>query len=257
MGSKTYKTRTLILKKTKLSDKDLIVTMLAEDGSLLKGVAKGARKPGGSFAARLELFSTVDVMMAQGRSLDVVCEARLVRPASATGASLDYSACASPLAELLGLVAQPGLEQQRLFDMADAAFARIDACAKEPAKALSITAAGIWKVLGQTGFRPSIASCALCANPVAFASAGVVVFSPMEGGVVCPACQRPADAIAVDVDTARWCETLIRLRYDDILDLDIDLTSSFAVLSLAKTWIRTHLGRSLKSLDFLFTSGLF
>ena len=47
----TYKTLALVLRKTKLGERDLIVTLLAESGALLKCVAKGARKPGGSFAA--------------------------------------------------------------------------------------------------------------------------------------------------------------------------------------------------------------
>ena len=72
MASKTYKTSGIVLRKTKLGEKDLIVSILDESGALVRAVAKGARKPGGSYAAKLELFSVVDLMLAQGKNLDVI-----------------------------------------------------------------------------------------------------------------------------------------------------------------------------------------
>ena len=120
-------------------------------------------------------------------------------------------------------------------------------------------AASLWKVLGQAGFRPSIACCAVCARPMTGDDdlIGTVSFSPSEGGIACRSCARPADAVPVEADTLRWCEALIRARFDEVLALDVDVSTSFAVLSLAQLWVRTHLGRPLKSLDFLFTSGMF
>ena len=78
MARPTYTARVIVVRKTKLGESDLILTLLAEDGSQLRAVAKGARKPKSSFASRLELFSVADVLCARGRSLDVVSEARLV-----------------------------------------------------------------------------------------------------------------------------------------------------------------------------------
>lgn len=70
-GSRTYRTKVLVLDKTKLKETDLILTMLDERGRQVRAVAKGARKPGGRLAARCELFCTVDMLLAHGRSLDV------------------------------------------------------------------------------------------------------------------------------------------------------------------------------------------
>ena len=76
-GSRTYRTKALVLDKTKLKETDLILTMLDERGRQVRAVAKGARKPGGRLAARCELFCTVDMLLAHGRSLDVVSQAEL------------------------------------------------------------------------------------------------------------------------------------------------------------------------------------
>ena len=77
-GSRTYRTKVLVLDKTKLKETDLILTMLDERGRQVRAVAKGARKPGGRLAARCELFCTVDMLLAHGRSLDVVSQAELM-----------------------------------------------------------------------------------------------------------------------------------------------------------------------------------
>ena len=99
-GSRTYRTKALVLDKTKLKETDLILTMLDERGRQVRAVAKGARKPGGRLAARCELFCTVDMLLAHGRSLDVVSQAELME--APLGAAPDYetTCAASAIAEV-------------------------------------------------------------------------------------------------------------------------------------------------------------
>mgnify|MGYP002627198224 CR=1 FL=1 len=257
MASKTYKMRGLVLKKTKLGEKDLIVSMLDESGMLVQGVAKGARKPGGSFAARLELFSEVDVLMAQGRSLDVVCEARLTQPSRSRSWTLEQSACAAPLAELLGQVAQPDLRQSRVYAISQSAFDYMGDDALQPSAWVAICAASLWKVMEQVGYRPSFTSCVSCGAGVELADdVRSVALSVGEGGLVCGDCRRPADAIVVDSSVVRWCEALIYLRFSEIADMAVDLEAIVETLQIARMWARVHVGRDLKALDFLFSAGI-
>ena len=258
MAAKTYKVRALVLKKTKLREKDLIVTMLAQDGSLIKGVAKGARKPGGSFAARLELFSVVDVMLAQGRSLDVVCEVRLVSKHALANVDFQKSLCAAPLAELLCSISQPGLEAPRVFDMSEVAFERILAGDVDATTSAALLSASLWKVMAQVGYRPSFAHCSICSAPVEDDGApGMVALSLADGGIVCDSCLRPADAFLVERDTVRWCDAFVRTRFDEIAGMGISPDRVIATLQLAKSWTLVHVGKTLKSLDVLFTSAVF
>ena len=105
MAQPTYSADAIVLKKTKLGEADLILTMIARDGSQLRAVAKGARKPGGAFAGKLEVCNRVHLLCSQGRSLDIVKEARLdaARPALAADAErAACAACAAELAEQIG-----------------------------------------------------------------------------------------------------------------------------------------------------------
>ena len=98
MAQPTYSTRALVLRRTKLGESDLILTLLSEDGSQKRAVAKGARRPKSSFAARTEPFCVIDALCATGRSLDILKEARLVAAHDALRCNLEASAAAAPVA---------------------------------------------------------------------------------------------------------------------------------------------------------------
>ena len=257
MAAKTYKTRGIVLRKTKLGEKDLIVTILDESGSLVRAVAKGARKPGGSYAARLELFSIVDLMMAKGRNLDVITSAAFSDGDSGcTLFGIEQSSCASALAELLSVLAQEDLPHERLYDMSRSAFERIGA--SDPMQALALTCSALLKALAYTGFRPSFSNCVACGCGIGLSSlTGSIPFSLEDGGAVCQRCMRPSDAIDVDVNVIQWADSLMRARFDDIASFEVSEAPLFDVLQLARQWTRVHVGKNLKSIDFLLVCGLF
>lgn len=66
MAQPTYSLRALVLRRTKLGESDLILTLLSEDGSQKRAVAKGARRPKSSFAARTEPFCVIDAPVRDG-----------------------------------------------------------------------------------------------------------------------------------------------------------------------------------------------
>lgn len=253
MAAPTYKTRAIVLRKRKLREKDLIVTLLCEDGTLKSAVAKGARKPGGSHAARIELFRTADLMLAPG-SLDIICESRLAPEETRDEPTLEQAAVASPLAELLSYVAQEDLPQPRLFELARASFSQIDQ--SDVNQLLELCAAAIWKVLAQAGYRPSFTECIYCGESCAD-GADSLRFSPREGGCICAGCAAPSDALHISANLAGWCAYLINTRFDTIRTRALDTETALAVLSLAREWTLEHIGKRIISLDFLFTCGLF
>ena len=179
----SYKERCIVLKKTKLGEADLILTMLAQGGTQVKGVAKGARKPGNKrFGARLEPFSVVDLQLYPGRSLDTITEVRCVQSNSACREDLDRSSACSVIAELAAKVIADGEVDERVFPMMQAAFAQIGE--SDPSKAPVIAIAFAIKFVAMMGLRPALHECALCGDPVEY----VQCFDIEHGGVVCPSC---------------------------------------------------------------------
>ena len=66
-GSRTYRTKAIVLDKTKLKETaNLILTLVDQTGRQIRAVAKGARKPGSRLAARCELCCEVDLLLRMG-----------------------------------------------------------------------------------------------------------------------------------------------------------------------------------------------
>ena len=192
MSQPTYDARVIVLRKTKLGESDLILTLLAEDGSQMRAVAKGARKPASSFAARLELYSVVDLLVARGRSLDIVKEARLVESNERLRRDIEHDACVS------------------------------------------------------------------CGRDVeAVPESGLMALSYQEGGAVCAACRSSVETVLVPASTVAWCRALLSSTFAEIEILEADPSAAFSVLRFCQQWVSEHVGANLKSLNFLFTCGLF
>ena len=256
MASKSYRARVVVLKKTKLREKDLIITMLDENGMLRQAVAKGARRPGGSFAARLELFSVVDGWFVEGRSLDVVTDAKFAEGHSACRFGLEQSACASAVAELVSAVAQEGLAHERLFDMTTLALETIASSA--PDVAIAICVADLLKTLAMIGFRPSFDTCVSCGMQIEWdAAPSRMRLSVADGGIVCESCGSVPDAVLVDANTLAWARTILSLTFAAIADDPPDVSTSFSLLQFIRQWAQAHVGKNLKSIDYLLVCGLF
>lgn len=253
MAQPTYTTRVIVLRKTKLGESDLIVTMVDEAGRQLRAVAKGARKPNSPFASRLELYSECDVLLASGRSLDIVKEARLVASNDRARRDMEHAACAAVIAELLDRTTQEDLENPKLFALASKTLAAL--CETPSDRAPAIAAAFCLKAFAFLGVRPQLSACAVCGATLP--SAGETWFSYREGGTVCASCRTGVSAVPCEVSTLAWAEAFLRSTLEEVAGFDGSLAPAFSVLSLAREWTREHFGVTLKSLDFLFSCGLF
>ena len=64
-----------MLRTHKLAEADRIVTLLTREHGRVRAVAKGVRRTTSKFGSRLEPFTHVDLMLAEGRNLDTVTQA--------------------------------------------------------------------------------------------------------------------------------------------------------------------------------------
>lgn len=255
MSQAAYSLRAAVLRKTKLGEYDLILTLLAEDGSQLRAVAKGARKPTSPFASRLELFSAADLLVAPGRSLAIIKEARSLSVHLNLSASLELSACAAPIAELLARLTQQDLPVARLFDLSCASFDALEETSVEEAPC--ICAAALLKIFALCGFRPGLRMCVNCTKTRPQAFEGQAFFSISEGGWVCEDCKSQLNCIPLLAEELLWADALLFSSYAAIHERPCDARTAFSLLHLLQQWSLSYAQARLKSLDFLFTSGLF
>lgn len=250
-GSRTYRTKAIVLDKTKLKETDLILTLVGESGRQIRAVAKGARKPGSRLAARCELCCEVDVLFAHGRNLDIVSQADLI--ASPLGAQPSYEllTAASAVAEVAETCTYEDAEDPFVYAITRAvlthlAAAASDAPAQSPAHLDLLVAAYIFKLLSHVGYRPDYSACVACGDP----SPGY--FSAQAGGLLCASCASGVPGCEpVDANMARWLEGLVSMRFSELAIAPIDSHTAAHVLGLAHLWAATHLECRLRALEFL------
>lgn len=244
-GGRTYRTRAVVLDRTKLGECDLILDLLAADGQLRRAVAKGARKPGGRLAGRVELFCETDFLVARGRSLDVVSEASLADPHATIRGDYDRVCAASAVCEVARLTCFEDAPDPFLYPICSRALA---ACEQAEGEALLdvVVAAYALKVLAHEGWRPELDVCCACGD------AAPTMFSATAGGALCASCAREVPgARTLPPGLLAWLRALLGCTFDELLGSGADAATARALLSVAHAWAATQLDCRLRSLEFL------
>jgi DNA repair protein RecO (recombination protein O) len=172
-----YRDRGVVLRTHKLGEADRIVVLLTRDNGKVRAVAKGVRKTKSRFGGRLEPPTHVDLLLYQGRELDIVTQADTIDHFAPIRDDFDRLARALSMLEAADQVAmerEPNLELYRMLSGALRELATRDAALVVPAFFL--------KLLALEGYRPEIDACLVCG-----ADAGLTTWAIAEGGVRCVA----------------------------------------------------------------------
>ena len=244
-GRRTYRTRAIVLDRTKLGEQDLILSLLTEDGSAVRAVAKGARKPGGRLAARVELFSQTDFLIAAGRSLDVISEASLANPHARLRGEYERVAAASAVAEVARLTCFEDAPDRFLFPVCARALEACEQAQDQPHLDL-VVSAYVMKVLAHGGWRPELDGCCACGDEA------MTFFSSAAGGALCSSCAREvAGAQPVGAGQLAWLRALIACTFDELLGSEIEAETAVFLLGTAHSWAATHLDARLRAMEYL------
>jgi DNA repair protein RecO (recombination protein O) len=173
-----YKAEGIVLRRANLGEADRIVTLFTREYGRLSAAAKGARKPKSRFAGRLELFTHLRALLAQGRTLDVVSQVEVIDPFAAVRVDLTRMSAAAFVAEVTDRALPERDPQPAVFDALR--------------QALRVVASGDadlgrdWyaaQVLALSGYGPVTDRCVICGRPVRAGTA----FSLALGGNLCAA----------------------------------------------------------------------
>ena len=178
-----YRDEAVVLRTHKLGEADRIVTLLTRQHGKVRAVAKGVRRTGSKFGARLEPFMVADLQLYEGRSLDIVTQAESLGSYGAE-ISQDYAAytAANAMVEAADKLteAEGSLQQYLLLVGALRSLAR-----GEHGAGLTLDSY-LLRALALAGWAPSFRDCARCGRVGAHTAVVVQL-----GGVVCDECAPP------------------------------------------------------------------
>ena len=105
-----YITDAINLKAYNLSESDKIIVMYSKEKGLIKGIAKGVKKPKSKLGARMDLLVANTVMLRKGRNFSTICQAESLDTFKKTRSDLDkifYSMYVAEVVNNFGLEEDP------------------------------------------------------------------------------------------------------------------------------------------------------
>jgi DNA repair protein RecO (recombination protein O) len=189
-----YKDQGIVLGSVKLAEADKIVTILTQGSGKVRAVAKGIRRTSSRFGARLEPFTHVSLMLYRGRNLDTVTQADILSPFRTVRDDFALFSAGETMLETADKVAEEHERNLRLFLLL---LQGLRALETRPADPAAVAEGYLLRLLGLSGFAPSLRACAECG------STDVRRFSASQGGAVCEGC-KDRDARRVDPAPLAW-----------------------------------------------------
>jgi DNA repair protein RecO (recombination protein O) len=239
----TYRDRAVVLRTHKLGEADRIITMLSAENGKIRAVAKGVRRTTSKFGARLEPFSYVDLLVATGRSLDVVTQAQTLQPYfEPLGRDYErYTAGEVMLETADRLVAEekePARAQHRLLLGALHALVYGTPAGEKPPT--TIMDSYLLRAISLAGYAPVLTGCARCGAPGPHR-----YFSVQAGGMVCDNC-RPPGSMRPKPQTLPYLKAL--LAGDWLAADEVDTPEMKEASGMVAAFVGWYLEQGIRSL---------
>ena len=225
-----YRDEGVVLRTSKLGEADRIITILTRGHGKIRAVAKGVRRTKSRFGARLEPFMRVDVLIAEGRSLDVVSQAE----------AADYAAyeAANVIVETIDKIAST--EHEQLPNQYRLLIGALNALAKQSHAPQAIGDSYVMRALALAGWTPRLGTCVVCGK------AEPAYLSIASGGVMCEA-DHTTDARRIAPFVLNQFDALIRGDWSVLDAAPVERV----VQELVEDWGEYYLERPIRSLRLI------
>lgn len=243
---RTYRSEAIVLRRSDFGEADRLLTLYSREFGKIRAIAKGARKPQTRKSGHVELFMRTNFLFAQGKNLDIITQAELIEAYPQLRQDLERTTYASYAVELLDSLTAEGDRDLSKYNLLANALDWFSTASD------LLLAARYYelRLLSLAGFQPQLFHCISCGSAILEQDQ---YFSAAQGGLLDPGCRHadrgalPISAVAVKVlrylQTRNW-ETVQSLRLKRPLHAELE--------SVMHTYLRYHLERQLKSVDFLY-----
>ena len=181
----TFTTNAINLKSYNLSESDKIIVMYSKEKGLIRGVAKGVKKPKSKLGARMDLLVANTLMLRQGRNLDTICQAEVVNSFYKTRQDMDkifYSMYVTEVVHNFGIEDDPCSE--KIYNLLYKALNTIS-CARNKIEIMLAVIKFQLKMMIESGFSIELDKCLCCDGEL---ENETMYFVPNLGGIVCKNC---------------------------------------------------------------------
>lgn len=242
-----YVTDVINLKSYNLSECDKIMLMYSKEKGLIKGVAKGCKKPKSKLGARMDLLVANTVMLYKGKNLDTICEAKALNTFKDNRQDIDkllYSSYVSEIVSNFGVEDDPCSAE--VYDLLYKALDKISGAKKRKDVLIAVIKFQL-KIMEISGFGVELDTCLCCREQILDEN---MYFSSKMGGVVCEECNEHL-GIKTKMHHKLRDFLLAMLQFDFNYESDYDRKATDKVCSvctdLLKEYVQSHCHKQFKS----------
>ena len=242
---KHYYATGIISKSRKLGESDRIFHLITKEHGLVRAVAKGVRKPKSKLKGHLQTLNQVNAYIRSGKNLDLITQVESINSFDSIKKDLMLIAEACYMTELTESVITELQPNPELFDLLVSSLKLIQL---QKRKSLLIHCFE-FQLLNLSGFKLMFLECVNCENQITKESH---VFSPTQGGIICPVCKtlESTNLIKLNVNTLKILRNMSTENFSQLLKLTPPKTVLFELSRIFDQTIVTLLGVNLNSLKF-------
>ncbi len=243
-----YRDEAVVLRVFPLGEADRIVVLLTKQHGKVRAVAKGVRRLKSRFGGRLEPLMRVDVLLAQGKSLDVVSQAVSITAYAgeicADYVSYEYANVMLEVAD--ALVSHEYLDEyipeyQDTSGQYRLLIAALSSLSHHKHAPVAIGMSYVLRALSLAGWSPRLTACVVCGK-----TEDLCYFSPTAGGVMCASDHTPESIICSHETRLQLC-ALAQGNWSVVDGTSIDNSTVCCI----QQWVEYYLERPIRSMGLL------
>ncbi len=158
-----YQCTAIVLRTYRLNESDKILHLYSREHGPVQCIAKGAYRVNSKFAAKAQVLNCLDLLLAGGRNLDIVKEARLVQAFPHINSNYEALTLACFAIEVLAQVAINDDNYETLFNLICTYLNELENMGKKANNELvfSSTCKYLWQLICILGYKPDLDTCSL------------------------------------------------------------------------------------------------
>ena len=243
---RVYKTQAIVLSRFDLGEADRVLTLLTPHDGKLKAIAKGVRRPHSRLGGSLEPFAELHLVLAHGRTFDVVTQATVRHAWLALRDRLESTATAWYVSELVERSTEERTPATRLYDLLARAFGYLDDGFPPGRVARWFE----FRMTDELGLRPEVDRCVECDRRLEEGEAFRWV--PALGGLLCGLHPGPyAERVTLSAGGLRLLKAYRSMDLDALGGLRLPPSVEAEAEQAMRLFVRHVLEREARSLEFL------
>ncbi len=164
-----YQCTAIVLRTYRLNESDKILHLYSKEHGPIQCIAKGAYRVNSKFSAKVQVLNCLDLLLASGRNLDIVKEARLVKALPYINSNYEALTLACFAIEVLAHVAINDDSYETLFNLITNYLNELESQQSSKVKGdlqqtFSITCKYLWQLICILGYKPDLDTCSISNN---------------------------------------------------------------------------------------------